>query len=652
MRALALAGAAVLVTALVLALAPARAGAHAGLVRSDPAAGATLGASPALVRLSFSERPEASLSQIRVAGERGAQVRAGRLEAEAADPLTLTVPVPRLPRGVYTVTYRVVSAVDGHASSGAYAFGVRASPAGAAVAAPETKASTSKLELVARLALLAGLVALLGAAVAGVAGFGGTSGSDLRLAAAGWAAAAAGVALLAAAQRRAADTSLADLLGTPVGHALVWRAVAIGAAGVALLLARRRPELRRVALAGAALAALAAVVVHVDAGHAAAGSWPRWIAVGAQVAHFAAAGIWFGGLAALLLGVRGEPSAAKAAAVGRFAAVALGALIVVAATGTLRSIDELGSVGDLVSTGYGRAIAAKIVLLALIVAIAARNRRRGAGAAASDLGPLRRMSRVELGLAACALAAAAVLGTLAPPVAAGPGGPRGLSATGADFATTTRVRLLTASPEPGSNRFTAKVADYDSGDALRGARVRLRFEPLDDPGVAPTTLALRPGRGGAYGGIGPNLAFDGRWRVTALVERARESVEVPVDLDVRGPENFLSVLRTPGQAPRYTLYLDGFGTMTLSPHPERAGPSRVVVEVDDLFGSRFDVRQFVLTTRVGDGPARQRPVRPLGRGLFVSQIALPEGRIEIAVVATERFGTRLRGVWELDVPGR
>ena len=105
----------------------------------------------------------------------------------------------------------------------------------------------------------------------------------------------------------------------------------------------------------AALGAVAAITVHVGAGHAAAGAWPGAITVSAQVAHFAAAGVWFGGLAALLLGVRGEPSAAKAAVVRRFAVVAAAALVVVVVTGTLRTIDELSSVGQLLSSGYGRA---------------------------------------------------------------------------------------------------------------------------------------------------------------------------------------------------------------------------------------------------------------------------------------------------------
>jgi len=75
-------------------------------------------------------------------------------------------------------------------------------------------------------------------------------------------------------------------------------------------------------MGGAALAALVAMVVHVSAGHAATGTWPHSLSVALQSVHFAAAGIWVGGLAALLLGLRGAPSADKVGSIRRFALVA------------------------------------------------------------------------------------------------------------------------------------------------------------------------------------------------------------------------------------------------------------------------------------------------------------------------------------------
>ena len=117
------------------------------------------------------------------------------------------MPLRSLGRGVYTVTFRVLSAVDGHATSGTYAFGVGVSPGKGATVSSTTKAGTSGLEVAARWVLLIGLVVLLGAAVAGAAGFAGPPGPNLRLAAGGWAASVVGLLLLGVAQRRTAGSS-------------------------------------------------------------------------------------------------------------------------------------------------------------------------------------------------------------------------------------------------------------------------------------------------------------------------------------------------------------------------------------------------------------------------------------------------------------
>jgi copper transport protein len=625
------------------------AAAHSGLVRSQPAAGAALGASPAAVVLTLSERPAPSLSSIRVLDSRGVALQTG---PPAGDGPTLTVALRALRRGVYSVSWRAVSAIDGHVSAGAFAFGIGATPTGAAARATTTSPGGEPLEMLGRWLLLAGLIALLGAAAAGVTGFGGAGVSTFGLGLAGWMAAAVGLVLLFDAQRRSAGASLHELLGTDVGRALVWRAVAIHAAGIAVLLAWRldeRPRAARVAFAAAGVAAAGAVAVHVAAGHAGAGTWPTAISAGSQWAHVVAAGVWIGGLAALLLGLRGAGESDRSAAVRRFAIVAAGGIGVVAIAGTLRAVDELTALGELTRTGYGRAVLAKIALLVAIAALAARSRR--GLKAGSGLAPLWRRSRAELSLATVALVLAALLGSIAPPVSGAPGAP-GLSAAGADFATTLRVRLTAASAQAGANRFVARVSDYDSGAPVRGARVRLRFDPLDDPGVDATSLALSEDGDGSYAGSGANLTFDGRWRVTVLVQRARDSVEMALELDVPGPEHFITVQRAPGRAPTYSAQVIGAGYVRISAQPERAGQSTVAIDVFTVFEDFAAVDDVVLTSRAGGARPRQWPVRPRrDKGRFVADVVLARGANTIAVVARDRGGMRMRAVFELDVPG-
>jgi len=621
--------------------------AHAGVRFSDPVSGATLGDTPTVVRRSFWEKPEASLSVIHVLDTGGAVCETGPPEPVADDPMALAVRVRPLDTGVYTVSWRTISAVDGHATAGAFAFGVRASPTGllAAAAVP----APSPFEMLARFLFIAGLVTLLGAVSAGVTRFGGTGA--LGLGAGGWLLATVGLVLLAEAQRRAADASFAGLLKTAIGRALIWRAVAIAAAGGALLLARwAAPRFCRVAMAVGVLAALSAMALHSAAGHAAAGPWPRAASVGAHWAHFAAVGVWLGGLATLLIGTLGDPSPGKAAAVRRFSKIAAAGLVVVAATGVVRSVDELWSWKDLFFDAYGRVVSVKIALTVAIAAFGALNRWRSVPAAETTLRPLRRTGSGELALTLAALAAAAILGTLPPPERVRPKAPTVLDVSGTDFGTTVRVRLTTGSDQPGPNRFVLQVVDYDSKTPVHDGRVSLRFAPLDDAGVLTTSLPLKPGPGDTYVGSGANLAFDGRWRVTVLIERGGNSVEVPLEVEARSVRQSVSIERVPGQAPKYTVQVTGREFVRISPNPERPGPSQVSVTCFDLFGDLRRIETIVVTAAAGDEPASRLTVRRLEVGQFVADAELRAGRNRIAVVAKTLDGTRIRAAIDLDVP--
>jgi copper transport protein len=624
--------------------------AHAGLRSSDPVSGATLGDSPTRVRLSFWEKPEVSLSIIRVLDTHGAAYQIGPAEGVAGDPQSLAVRVRPLDRGVYIVSWRVISALDGHATTGSYAFGVRATPTGAAIAAITFPSGTLPLEMLARWIFLAGLILMLGGTAANVARFGGAS--DLKLAVGAWVLAVAGLLLLAEAQRRNAATSFAHLLVTSVGKALIWRALAVFIAGGALLMTRKaqQPQARRVAMAAVALGAMAAIAIHVASGHAAAGRWPL-VTISAQWAHFGAAGIWLGGLAALLLGTRGAPSTAKTAAVRRFSAIAAVGLLVVATTGTLRGLTEVSSWGELTNNGYGRVLIAKFALLVLVAALGALNRWRSVPAVPTSLRRLRWTASGELALACGALAAAAALGTLPPPAAARLVAPPVLDLSGSDFATTVRVRLTTGSDQPGPNRFVVQIVDYDAKTTVRAERVSLRFTPLDDPDFPPTSLALAASPDDSYTGSGANLAFDGRWRVTVLIERTSGSTQVPLELEVGSTLQFVSIERIPGQAPKYTVALATGDSLRISPDPERAGQSKIYVTCFNRFSDAREIEHLVVTIAAGDGSARPQAVQRLDGSRFVVDVDLQPGKNKVMAIAKTRDGARLRAAVTLSVPG-
>jgi methionine-rich copper-binding protein CopC len=108
-------------------LAPALAWSHAELVKSVPSRRSTSTASPPRVRLSFNERVEAKFSRVSVWDAKGAQVDLKDVEVDAEDPKQLTVGLPALGPGTYTVRFRVLS-VDGHVVESQFPFTIRKRP--------------------------------------------------------------------------------------------------------------------------------------------------------------------------------------------------------------------------------------------------------------------------------------------------------------------------------------------------------------------------------------------------------------------------------------------------------------------------------------------------------------------------------------------
>jgi copper resistance protein C len=101
--------------------------AHAFLVRSSPTSRATVVRAPERVHLWFNERLEPAYSRVSIWNGEAQQVDAGDARVAPTEPRSLSVGVPPLPAGVYTVKYRVLS-VDGHVVEAEFAFTVRGAP--------------------------------------------------------------------------------------------------------------------------------------------------------------------------------------------------------------------------------------------------------------------------------------------------------------------------------------------------------------------------------------------------------------------------------------------------------------------------------------------------------------------------------------------
>jgi methionine-rich copper-binding protein CopC len=79
---------------------------------------------PERVSLWFNERLEPAYSRVSVWSADGQRVDAGDVEVAPLEPTRLSVGVPALPAGAYTVKYRVLS-VDGHVVEAELTFTVR-----------------------------------------------------------------------------------------------------------------------------------------------------------------------------------------------------------------------------------------------------------------------------------------------------------------------------------------------------------------------------------------------------------------------------------------------------------------------------------------------------------------------------------------------
>ena len=655
----------VLLAALGLVLTGPRAEAHAAYRASNPANGERLDEAPEAVTITWTEPPEQSLTKVSILDSSGQTFDEGPPEVLSDDKFTVRVAVADMPDGAYTVTWRTVSKADGHSSAGAFSFGLGVEPDAAVASAGvrETVAtpSASTLEIIGRSGLLLGLIAVVGAgAVGGIVN--PTSVAVGKMALLGAFVALAGGVVFAEAQRQAAETGFSQLLETDIGRSLAYRAVLIALCIAAAAAAYRAAGRSRARLLGvAAVAAGATMYVHVEAGHASAITSWTWAAIGSQWVHFIAAGIWIGGLGALLLGIRGLEGDVRARGVRRFSAMAGIMLAAVVVTGVVRSITEIDSWSELFSSGYGRAILIKVVLLGGLAGLGAINRYRNVPQSSSSVLGLQRISRIEIGVASVVIAVAAVLASISPPAeeaeSARQPAPERVVASGSDFGTSVRVRIEVAPGLPGPNTYTVRVTDYDTEEPVDAERIVLRFAFLDASGVAASELELEPGRPGTYVGEGPNISLAGNWRVTTLVQRGADSVEVPVELATRCRSERLE---EPGLAPVEVVELGDGRTLQGYADPGHAGPNDLHLTFLEGAGREFHVPAVPEITvthaaesdgaDAGHGEPESVELRRFGPGHFLGEADLDAGRYRIGF-KTDAHGEQLSGCFELAVEG-
>ena len=641
--------------------------AHALPQSSDPSAGANLATPPTAVSITFGERPDPKLSTIKVLDTGGKLVSAGLTTVAASDPLTLTVALQPLSHGVYTVAWRTVSAVDGHLATGSFAFGVGVAPSpvpNGTSTEPGTVGGSEGPSLGAvlgRWLLFVGLLGLLGVSTFGLI-VSPPSGRVYRgLLPVAWFLAAAGTVIVIAVEVVDSGASADQVLTSSLGTGIWLRGLPVLVAGGGVIAGWRRPG--GPALMVVALSAAAGLLADVLLSHAAAGSnAPVDIIV--QALHVLAVGLWLGGLAGLLITLGRSADEHTARAARRFSWLATIGITVVAVTGLLRAIAEVGTVDALLATDFGHLVIAKTALLACLAMLGAVNHFRNVPAAGTTLGGLRRVGSVELLVGATVLLLAATLVNLAPPVevaAAAATRPSpspslaALTVEGNDFGTSVRVHLAVSPGSAGFDTFTATVTDYDSGAPVAADGVSLRFVFPARSDVGSSRLDLPPTAPGVFAASGTNLSLDGTWRITATVAHGTSSVEVPLELTTRPagsasatPAPSIDVNAVPGLPTIYTVHLTAGRTVQVYLDPGTPGANEVHATFFDAAGNELPVASVSMALGPVGGPLAPLTARQLEPGHFVADTTLAAGTYSLSISGPAPGGDQL--TTSLDIP--
>lgn len=160
----ALAGMALLALALFLLWSAVPVQAHAALVRAEPAPNSVLPQHIHTITIWFSEPLEPEFSEIQVFNTMGERVDDGNTQVLPNDPMAMSVTLPTLPDGTYTVAWRNVSTVDGHPLRGSYviSFGQPITDTAVEGAATALRSRTP-LEPLSRALVLLGVLTIAGA---------------------------------------------------------------------------------------------------------------------------------------------------------------------------------------------------------------------------------------------------------------------------------------------------------------------------------------------------------------------------------------------------------------------------------------------------------------------------------------------------------
>ncbi|MDF2668900.1 MAG: hypothetical protein K0R67_1206 [Paenibacillus sp.] len=355
------------------------ASAHAILVKAEPEPNTRLQEQPEQIVLSFNERLESELFYIKVFDEIGRQV-AKEKAVLSQDQKILTLQLPELEDGRFTVSYHVVSA-DGHPIEGAYVIVVGQTAGGAGVNPEQSlhenhglstnMSLTDLLRYIFRIVYYMSLLSLAGVVFWGLFLRPHILQSTASLAFyKSWLLSLQRIHLIALLafiyfhfQDLLGDAGVGQLMslftGTWVGRSWALSLI-LSLLGFVLLYRNKLLDgIWFVLLLG----------VKSLNGHS-MGYDPQWITVALNWVHLSAAAIWVGGLLLIMTGWKPQKEFVDAF-LPRFSRGALIALVVLVITGTVTTLIYLPGLNYLLYSQWGKLLIAKVVFVALVLMIGA-----------------------------------------------------------------------------------------------------------------------------------------------------------------------------------------------------------------------------------------------------------------------------------------
>jgi copper transport protein len=535
--------------------------AHAVPEFSNPAPNALLDELPDNLIIQFNEPIVVNLSRIDLLTQAGEAVATGPLQVIDANGRTAAIPLPELDQGAYLVSWQVLSAVDGHTTSGTFAFGYGVAAAEVANQTSVT-AQLSPFSATARWLTLTGIALLMGLfafrlfvwnpIVADVALEAEEEALDLKLARIGIRIGIMGIGLIGLGlvitfidQARTYDllqtANLQSWLGTRFGTMWLVRFLLLALSHFNLSLfvdvTNGRKELRGWEWwLGLFLAVGLALTVALIS-HSAALTDETVTAILVDWVHVLAATIWAGGLLFLAISLwqarhlLNEPRAwLNLSLILNFSAIAAIAMGLLLTSGGFLAGKHVGGWTELVGTAYGLLLLGKIGLALLAIGIAGINllfiKPRLSAVyeepeSARTRPVLRRFSLLvwlEMVVALLILAAAGVLtdlqrGVDAPLLADAPGQTT-LSQTAEDL----QVEMQIKPALVGANSFEIFITDEAGEPVTDVGDVSLRYTYLGQSLGSSQGQAESLGNG-RYRLEGSYISLIGTWQVEVSIRR-------------------------------------------------------------------------------------------------------------------------------------